>query len=85
MDKEKLQQDIDSKKKELDTIKSKNLTEQEKIQKEKIEEELHILEKQLDDLEKLETNTTTNQSQKETQILKETIEPDTDWSYEIIK
>ena len=85
MDKEKLQQDIDSKKKELDTIKSKNLTEQEKIQKEKIEEELYILEKQLDDLEKLETNTTTNQSQKETQTLKETIEPDTDWSYEIIK
>ncbi|HMS90673.1 MAG TPA: hypothetical protein PKC87_00415, partial [Candidatus Absconditabacterales bacterium] len=85
MDKEKLQQDIDTKKKELDNFTSKNLTEQEKIHKEKIEEELDILEKQLDDLKKLETNTTTDQSQKESQALKETIEPDSDWSYEIIQ
>lgn len=90
--KELLQKDIETKTKELDVLKSKILSETEdknkqtlEQQKIKLEEEIHVLQNQLDELKKLETSATTNQTAKEAQALKDTIEVDNDWSYEIIK
>lgn len=92
MDKEQLQQEIRTKTKELDTLKSKIFTEVEEIKKKsfeqkqkKIEEEIHVLENQLNEFKKLEITTTTNQTQKESKKLKEIVEVDNDRSYEIIK
>lgn len=90
--KETLQKNIEDKTKELDDLKSKILIESENLKKQefeeqqkKLEEELVILQEQLNKLEELEKITANNQTNKETNILKETIEVDNDWSYEIIK
>ena len=92
MDKEQLQKDIDTKKNELDSLKSKILVEVEQSKKKtledqqkKLEEEIHTLEIQLDDLKKLEKSTAVTEIDKEKKALKDDIEPDSDWSYEIIK
>jgi hypothetical protein len=54
-------------------------------QQKKLEEEIHTLEIQLDDLKKLEKSTAVTEIDKEKKALKDDIEPDSDWSYEIIK
>lgn len=90
--KELLQKDIEIKTKELDILHSKILSEKEDTHKElfeqqkiKVEEEIHVLQEKLDELKELEIHTTSDQTSKETQVLKETIDIDADWSYEIIQ
>ena len=92
MDKKELQQNIESKNKEIANLKAKILAENEEIKKKefeqqqkKLEEELVVLQKQLDELKEVEKNTTTDQTSKETQKLKDTVEVDSDWTYELMK
>ncbi|MEI6117968.1 MAG: hypothetical protein WCP92_01600 [bacterium] len=90
--KESLQKNIDTKTKELDDLKSKILAEVEatkkknfEAQKIKLEEEIKLLQDQLDALEEVEKTTTSDQTNKETAALKDSIEVDSDWTYELMK
>jgi len=92
MNTQEIQQNIDTKTKEVADLKAKILAENEEIKKnefeqqqKKLEEELVVLQKQLDELKEVEKNTTTDQTSKETQELKDTVEVDSDWTYELIK
>ena len=90
--KEILQKDMETKQIELATLKAKILAETEKEtkktleeNKKKLEEEIVVLQTQLDDLEKIEKNTAVSTIKKETDQLKDGIEVDSDWSYELMK
>ncbi len=92
MNTQEIQQNIESKTKEVADLKAKILAEHEEIKKKefeqqqkKLEEELVVLQKQLDELKEVEKNTTTDQTSKETQELKDTVEVDSDWTYELMK
>ena len=84
MNKEKLKNEIETKTKELDVLKSKILYEIEEtkkneleIQKTKLEDEIKTLQKQLD--------STVDETKKETKNLKDEINVDNDQTYELIK
>jgi len=90
--KESLQKNIDTKTKELDDLKSKILAEVEatkkknfEAQKIKLEEEIKLLQDQLDALKEVEKTTTSDQTNKETTALKDSIEVDSDQTYELMK
>ena len=89
--KEKIQQDIESKTKELDGLKSRILHEVEQTQKDtleqqqkQLEQDIQVLQKQLDEFKDIEITTNTQQAGLETKKLKNTIEIDRDWTYELI-
>lgn len=88
MDKQQIEKQLEVKNQELTALKELKadiLSNDQKKQIEQLEKDKTELQKQLDDLKKLEEKTTTNQINKETQILKDDIEVDSDRSYEIIK
>jgi len=89
-DKETLQKNIEVKNNELALLKAKILQENQettkeslKIQQKKLEEEIQVLHKQLDDLKYIEEHTAINTIQEEERNLKENI--DTYRTYNIIK
>jgi len=92
MDKEQLQKEIETKNKELETLKSKILAETEITAKKKLEDDKTTLEKeikdfqdQLDALKNLESTVEKDKTKKETKDLKDEVEVNKDQTYELIK
>jgi chromosome segregation ATPase len=88
--KEQLQQDIAEKNKALEDLKAQVLTTQEDKEKnqeeqKKLEEEIKTLEEKLEELENLETTSTVTTTQEEINTLRNNVEVDSDWTYELIK
>jgi len=85
MDKQQIEKELKLKNDELATLQADVLSETQKKQKEQLEKDIEELKKQLDELEKLETTATTDKTKKETEALKDVIEADSDWTYELMK
>ncbi len=92
MDKEQVKQDIETKQEELKILEAQILATKEQkdkdnleLQKKKIQEEIHTLQQKLDELKKLEKEKTMNDTKNEVYKLKNDVEFDSDWTYELIK
>ncbi|MCX6824316.1 MAG: GDSL-type esterase/lipase family protein [candidate division SR1 bacterium] len=86
--KETIKIDIEAKNKELAILTAKtlaDLTEAEKIKKDKLTEEIKVLQEQSDALKEVEKTTTSDQTNKETKALKDQVEIDSDQTYELMK